>query len=208
MLTQIMRMQSHWAGLVCGSLLALSCQSGISPERAYGPAVPKEAPVHAVEVHQPKTLGVLDTTLKDHVDTPVGVSCRTCHGSGSQGAMLAKDAPKDFHKGFKVTHGQQSCNTCHDQDRSRLHLADGKKLDFDEVVKLCAQCHGVQYRDYKKGSHGGMNGHWDLRRGGRERNNCVDCHSPHQPAIEKVWPVHPPKDRFLDWSQKESTPHE
>lgn len=203
-----MKAPSRWARLLWIALLVTSCQGKIPAERAYGPAVAEDAPRHAVEIHQPKTLGALDTTLKDHADTPVGVSCRTCHGSAGQGAMLKPDAPKDFHRGLKVTHGEQSCNSCHDQDRSRLHLADGQKLEFDQVVKLCAQCHGVQYRDYQKGSHGGMTGHWDLRRGGRQRNSCVDCHSPHQPAYEKVWPAHPPKDRFLDWPQQESTPHE
>ncbi len=197
-----------WIRVLCAGLLSMSCQNTFSSERAFGPAIPKDAPRHTVEIHQPKTLGVLDTSLKDHADTPVGVSCRTCHGSGGQAELLKADAPKGFHKGLKVTHGQQSCNACHDKDRSRLHLADGAALEFDQVMTLCAQCHGVQYRDYQNGSHGGMTGHWDLQRGGRQRNNCVDCHSPHQPAVKPVWPAHPPRDRFLDWPQEEKPQHE
>ena len=180
----------------------LSCNRGMPPERAFGPAVPADQPLQAVEIHRPTTLGVVDTDLKDVHGTPIGVSCKTCHGSASQG--LTRGAPKDFHRGIKITHGQLSCTACHDQDRSRLHLADGQKLEFDQVVNLCAQCHGTQYRDYNRGAHGGMNGYWDLRRGGRDRNSCVDCHSPHRPAYEKMWPVHPPKDRFLDWKEKET----
>lgn len=190
------------------ALVTVSCQSTMPPERAYGPEIHKDAPLQPVEIHQPRTLGSLDTLLKDHADTPVGVSCRTCHGSAQKGGLLAEDAPKNFHQGLKVAHGQQSCNSCHDKDRSRLHLADGTSLEFDQVMKLCAQCHGPQYRDYQNGSHGGMTGHWDRRRGGRERNNCVDCHSPHQPAFSKVMPVHPPKDRFLSWPEEEAQPHE
>ena len=190
------------------SVVLASCNRGMHPQRAFGPAVPPEAPLQAVEIHQPNTLGVVDTQLKDPLGAPIGVSCKTCHGSQSQGAMLSKKVPKDFHRGLKVTHGNLSCTACHDQDRSRLHLADGSKLQFDQVINLCAQCHGAKVRDYSKGSHGGMNGHWDLRRGGRERNSCVDCHAPHHPAREKVWPVHPPKDRFLDWHLKESRTHE
>jgi formate-dependent nitrite reductase cytochrome c552 subunit len=66
-----------------------------------------------------------------------------------------------------------------------------------EAMRLCAQCHGPQYRDYKRGSHGGMTGHWDLSRGERTRNNCVDCHDPHAPAYPGTTPVLPPRDRYL-----------
>lgn len=180
----------------------------MQPERAYGPAVAIDAPRHSVEIHQPKTLGVLDTQLKDAGGTPIGVSCKTCHVANSRGVQLSQGAPKNFHRGLLIKHGTLSCNACHDKDRSRLHLADGAQLELDQVTQLCAQCHGVQNRDYSRGSHGGMNGYWDLRRGGRERNACVDCHSPHHPAYEKVWPVHPPKDRFLEWTKEEPRAHE
>ncbi|MFA5506658.1 MAG: hypothetical protein WC314_03415 [Vulcanimicrobiota bacterium] len=189
-------------------LLGASCRGTIVPERAYGPPVPADAPKQTVEIHQPKTLGSVDTFLKDHVDTPLGVSCRTCHGTAQKGALISQDAPADFHKNLQVMHGAQSCNACHDEDRSRLHLADGTLLDFDQVMTLCAQCHGPQYRDYQNGSHGGMEGYWDLRRGERKRNNCVDCHTAHQPAYPQVMPVHPPKDRFLTWPREEDPHHE
>ena len=41
-----------------------------------------------------------------------------------------------------------------------------------------------------------MNGHWDLTKGGRLRNNCVNCHDPHHPAYPLVQPVLPPRDRI------------
>ena len=202
----MMKIPSHPLGLVAASAMLISCNHSIRPERAYGPAVAAEAPLHSVEIHQPKTLGVLDTDLSDARGTPIGVSCKTCHGSASRGGLLTSSAPKDFHHPIQIKHGQLSCNACHDQDRSQLHLADGSQVAFDQTVQLCAQCHGTQFRDYRKGAHGGMNGYWDLRRGGRDRNMCVDCHGAHAPAYEKVWPVHPPKDRFLDW--KESRVHD
>lgn len=195
-------------GVVLAALMTISCSQGIVAERAFGPAVSVSASPHPVEIHQPKTLGALDTTLKDHADTPVGVSCTTCHGRAGKAELLLPDAPKNFHQGLKVVHGGLSCNSCHSKDRSRLHLADGTDLEFDQTMTLCAQCHGVQHRDYKNGSHGGMSGHWDLQRGGRQRNHCVDCHSPHQPAITPVWPVHPPKDRFLDWPKEGAPAHD
>jgi formate-dependent nitrite reductase cytochrome c552 subunit len=62
-------------------------------------------------------------------------------------------------------------------------------------MQLCAQCHGPQYRDYRHGAHGGMAGHWDLAKGGRVRNNCIDCHDPHSPKYPTVRPAGGPLDR-------------
>jgi len=64
------------------------------------------------------------------------------------------------------------------------------------VMTLCSQCHGPQRRDYNMGLHGGMNGYWDLTKGGRTRNTCINCHDPHAPAFPLVMPVLPPKDRI------------
>jgi hypothetical protein len=64
-------------------------------------------------------------------------------------------------------------------------------------MRLCAQCHGPQYRDYQNGAHGGMTGNWDLSKGGRVRNNCIDCHDPHAPRYPTVTPSRGPNDRFL-----------
>jgi hypothetical protein len=186
----------------------LGCSQAIPSERAYGPPAPSSSSPYPIEIHRPKTQGVLDTPLRDISNTSIGISCKTCHGSQAQGGLLNKEAPANFHSGLKIHHGSMSCASCHDHDRSRLHLADGEKLEFDQTAKLCAQCHGVQFRDYTRGSHGGMTGYWDLRRGPRERNTCTDCHAAHHPAFERVRPVHPPKDRFLDWKVKEPKNHE
>ncbi|MBI5610873.1 MAG: hypothetical protein HY902_18485 [Deltaproteobacteria bacterium] len=69
---------------------------------------------------------------------------------------------------------------------------------MSSVIELCSQCHGPQARDYQHGAHGGMTGYWDLRRGDRFRNVCVDCHNPHVPAYPQFAPVQRPRDRFLD----------
>ena len=65
-----------------------------------------------------------------------------------------------------------------------------------EALTLCSQCHGPQRRDYDHGAHGGMTGYWDRSRGGRQRNHCVDCHDPHQPAYVGGLPVPAARDRF------------
>ncbi len=99
---------------------------------------------------------------------------------------------------MRYAHGERTCLSCHNaRDYDTLRLADGSALAYRNVIKLCAQCHGPQYRDYRHGSHGGMNGYWDLSRGPRYRNNCVDCHDPHAPAYPRVRPAPPPRDRFF-----------
>jgi formate-dependent nitrite reductase cytochrome c552 subunit len=67
---------------------------------------------------------------------------------------------------------------------------------MDRAIELCAQCHGPQYRDYKAGAHGGMTGNWDLSRGPRVRNHCVDCHEAHAPRYPGTRPVLRPNDRI------------
>jgi nitrate reductase cytochrome c-type subunit len=62
---------------------------------------------------------------------------------------------------------------------------------------LCAQCHGPQARDFQHGAHGGMTGYWDLSKGPRRRNSCIDCHDPHAPKYPAVMPVFPPAESGL-----------
>jgi formate-dependent nitrite reductase cytochrome c552 subunit len=107
---------------------------------------------------------------------------------------------KEFHQAVtsQFAHGKISCLSCHDpNDYDRLRLADGQAVPYTEVMTLCGQCHGPQTRDYAHGAHGGMNGYWDLSRGPRTRNNCVDCHDPHAPQFPDMQPTFKPRDRFL-----------
>ena len=182
------------------SLLATLCACAVDfPDgRAFGPEVEEPAVRYPVDIHTPSTLGVVDTTRTDIHGAPIGVSCTTCHGPNPQTAWVAGEGdPATFHEGVSLEHGNLSCDSCHDADRTKLHLADGQTFELGDVRTLCAQCHGVQHRDYVRGSHGGMTGFWDLRRGPRSRNICVDCHAPHAPAYPTYLPVHPPKDRYL-----------
>jgi hypothetical protein len=189
------------AAVAIGVVTLIGCSKDIHPERRYGPPA-EENGKYQVEIHHPQSVGALDTDIHDINGLPVGVSCTTCHGDRKDGTFVDADIPENFHGGLKLEHGSINCNSCHAaDDRTRLHLADGTKLEFHDAMKLCAQCHGVQYRDYENGSHGGMAGYWDLKRGPRQRNSCLDCHSPHSPGYSKVTPVHPPKDRFLEWIQ-------
>ena len=176
----------------------IACSDGFTdPSREF--AEPVAGSDHPVRIHQPATLGVVDTPVRDINGTPVGVSCGTCHGPDAEGEIIASDEgnPEEVHSTVTLEHGELSCDSCHAEDRRYLHLADGTQLEMADAMQLCAQCHGPQYRDYQHASHGGMEGYWDLQRGPRDRNHCLDCHAQHSPAYEAVLPVFPPRDRGL-----------
>ncbi len=176
------------------SLVLLSSCHG----KPHTEAVAKpEGTAYPVEIHQPPMLGAVEvSTANGHAER---IICDTCH-SLRQDRPLPKAVSdfKEFHLGLEFQHGQLSCAACHVNGKSsRLHLATGEVLPMTEVMQLCAQCHGRQYENYQRGSHGGMNGHWDLKQGPQLRNHCVDCHHPHQPQIQPVMPAAPPRDRFF-----------
>lgn len=187
--------------LLCLLLLA-GCGDGFAdPERAFAPPV-AAASLHPVVVHPPRGAGVLDAGGVDAAGDPLGPRCATCH----EGVVRPDGNPERMHADLVFAHGDLSCDACHGADRLGLELADGTALDFGDALRLCAQCHGPQTRDYRRGSHGGMRGYWDLRRGPRERNHCLDCHGAHAPAFVGGAPVAAPVDRGLHPSHTEGAP--
>lgn len=152
---------------------------------------------HRVIVRKPDMMPMVDSGKLDRDGKPVMVRCNNCHDTQKTN-MKTEDASTlvDFHQHMSFRHNSLKCVSCHNpDDHETLRLADTTVVSFSNVIQLCGQCHGPQYRDFKDGTHGGMTGHWDLSRGGRQRNNCVDCHDPHHPAYPKVMPVFPPKTR-------------
>ena len=146
--------------------------------------------------------------MRDVHGNAVTVSCSICHATRQPNPDNRSAADLDeFHKSMQVTHGNIGCLACHNsEDYDALKLADGTRVEFTDVMTLCAQCHGPQMRDYEHGVHGGMSGYWDLSRGPREKNNCVDCHNPHTPAFPRMQPVFKPRDRFLDAAGHQPSP--
>lgn len=82
------------------------------------------------------------------------------------------------------------CLDCHDaQQRDKLHLADGRLIDFKDSYLLCGQCHGPELRDWWAGAHGKRTGSWS---GQKEYLLCAHCHNPHSPSIKPIPPMPPP----------------
>lgn len=155
-------------------------------------AAEEEARLFPVRIHEPPEL----TRIMVDEHGP-GIGCATCHSIPGIAPARESDAEVGGpHAGVVLAHGTNTCASCHDpEDRTALRLADGRRLPMTEAMTLCAQCHGPQYRDYERGSHGGMRGYWDRTRGPRERNHCIDCHDAHAPRYPRYAPMPPPRDR-------------
>ncbi len=153
-----------------------------------------------VTIRKPAGPPQVDTGVKDVHGQPITVSCNTCHANRK--ANFANKTAADlneFHAGLNMAHGSVSCLSCHNStDYDALKLADNTRVEYSEVMTLCAQCHGSQMKDFEHGVHGGMNGFWDRSRGPQTKNNCIDCHNPHAPQFPKMRPTFKPRDRFLE----------
>lgn len=193
---------------LCVSLAGCGGAAGADPgggeeERSASrePAMPAEAPrVHGVRIHQPDSLTSIATSETNARGETAGIPCASCHEMREEPYELPEsaDALSGPHEGLQFAHGDNACASCHHPERyDRLRLASGEAVPLTAAMRLCAQCHGTQKRDYDHGAHGGMRGYWDLSSGPRERNHCVDCHDPHTPAFPSYQPVFPPRDRFL-----------
>ena len=156
-------------------------------------------PKYAVEIRRPAGPPVIELQQPDPLGRVGRLSCSTCHSVRPPSPAVTSAADlKEFHQGLPLNHGSLTCYACHNPaDMDRLRRADGAEIEYRDVMTLCAQCHGAQARDYEQYLHGGMTGYWDLTRGARLRNNCIDCHDPHAPQFPRMQPTFKPRDRFV-----------
>lgn len=186
-------------GVTFIALASIACGQDAPRFDAPGSAPAKQEP-YPVEIVAPPGLGLVDVAHADARGQRSGIPCATCHEAGSTDALADREGhPQPMHAELLLEHGELGCSSCHDgESPGHLVLAGGERVPMANYMRLCAQCHGPQYRDYKHGSHGGMKGYWDLRRGPRTRNGCIACHAAHAPAYPQVIPAPQPKDRFLE----------
>lgn len=121
--------------------------------------------------------------------------CSECH------ADLVPDPERrelSMHDDIAFEHDAEHrwCLDCHDEkDRDQLRLANGTLVPFTESYRLCGQCHGTQYRDWRSGIHGKRTGYWN---GAKRYLLCVHCHNPHSPRFAPLEPLPPPvRPQFL-----------
>jgi hypothetical protein len=111
--------------------------------------------------------------------------CSGCHAtlekSGTRRELAFHDEQQSV---FSHDAEHRWCLDCHDlQNRDVLRLASGATVPFTESYRLCGQCHGDKYRDWRAGVHGKRIGRWD---GQKMYFLCVNCHNPHSPRFKGV----------------------
>jgi hypothetical protein len=122
--------------------------------------------------------------------TPGIFPCSDCHKEIKPNPTRRE--LKDEHTDIVLNHaqGQRWCLDCHDTaNRDKLRLASGERIPHEESYRLCGQCHGDKYRDWKAGVHGKRAGMWN---GEKQYLLCVHCHNPHDPAFKPLQPMPPP----------------
>lgn len=116
--------------------------------------------------------------------------CSNCHG-----LMPVNSERREltaFHTDIVLRHDEDNrwCLDCHDaENRDQLHLASGEPVPFEESYRLCGQCHGEKYRDWRAGVHGRRSGDWN---GHKTYLLCAHCHNPHAPRFQPIKPEAPP----------------
>ena len=172
--------------------------SGAVADQAYGPAdfpsifASDNAIAGLTEAGQEALFPVPAPPFND----PDIFPCLDCHAD-----LEPDDERREltmFHEDIVLRHDEEHrwCLDCHDRDdRDHLRLASGELVEFTESYRLCGQCHGTQYRDWRAGIHGLRTGYWD---GPKRYLLCVHCHDPHMPRFQPMAPLPPPiRPQFL-----------
>jgi hypothetical protein len=110
--------------------------------------------------------------------------CTSCHDHPGDKTRRELQYHDDIQGIFDHDAEHRWCLDCHDNaNRDVLHLSNGDAVPFTESYRLCGQCHGDKYRDWRAGVHGKRIGHWD---GEKVYALCVNCHNPHSPSFKGV----------------------
>ncbi len=167
----------------CGILLAmLPLLAAATP--AADPATPSASAAVPVDSM------VFETPPPPFSDPDI-FPCSQCHNEDMPANPERREL-EDMHTEIVLHHDQEHrwCLDCHDaENRDRLHLANGTLVRFEESYRLCGQCHGDKYRDWRAGVHGRRTGHWN---GDKQYLLCVHCHNSHEPAFKPMKPLPPP----------------
>jgi len=118
--------------------------------------------------------------------------CSNCHASME--VNRKKRELKDEHTKIHMHHAETMrwCLDCHDaKNRDKLRLYNGELINFTESYRLCGECHGNLFRDWRAGIHGKRTGYF-AGTGKRTYLLCAHCHDPHEPKFKKVIPEPPP----------------
>jgi hypothetical protein len=110
--------------------------------------------------------------------------CMECHRDQKERTRRELGFHDEQQSVFDHDSEHRWCLDCHDyENRDVLRLASGATIPFTESYRLCGQCHGDKFRDWRAGIHGKRVGSWD---GAKTYLLCVSCHNPHSPSFKGV----------------------
>ncbi len=116
--------------------------------------------------------------------------CSQCHDGTGDPERRELGFHTEIEEEFDHDAEHRWCLDCHNfADRDSLHLSSGELVPFTESYRLCGQCHGDKYRDWRAGVHGKRTGMWN---GAKTYLLCVHCHDPHSPRFKAMKPEPPP----------------
>ncbi len=118
--------------------------------------------------------------------------CMDCHKKDVPLNTTRRELEQHEEIQARLHHGPRErwCFDCHNPiDRDQLRLAGDVLVPFTESYRLCGQCHGDKYRDWKVGVHGKRTGMWN---GKKQYLLCPHCHDPHAPRFKPLKPEPPP----------------
>ena len=180
-------MRKALIGATCVAIPAaawlLASPGDASESRAAIPPAALQAPSQAKEPPSPLRVQVPPPPFSEGI-----FPCSDCHNEKDLPTNATRRTLVDAHDDIVLKHDQEHrwCLDCHDsRNRDQLHLASGDPVPFAESYRLCGQCHGEKYRDWRVGVHGRRVGQWN---GAKEYLLCVHCHNPHEPRFK---PLHP-----------------
>jgi hypothetical protein len=158
------------------ALVALAALAGSAPVPRGAP--PPRAPEVLVQAEPPPF-------------TPGIFPCSQCHSGDPDRTRRELAFHDDVQGKFDHDAEHRWCLDCHDAtDRDVLRSASGAPIPFTESYRLCGQCHGDKYRDWRVGVHGKRTGQWD---GKKTYLLCVNCHDPHSPRFKAMAPEPRPR---------------
>lgn len=195
----------RWGQVVVMGVVGLGLLLGAAAHAGDAPAIDQPDPLHAgspplpkpelglppdPEHTQPESAAKLYPVPRPPMSDSQYWPCSACHNDPTH-VNRERRVLKDDHTDVVLNHGENRwCFDCHDpENRDKLHLVDGTLIPFEESYRLCGQCHGPQYKDWKVGVHGKRTGMWN---GEKEYLLCVQCHNQHSPHFKPLRPEPPP----------------
>lgn len=196
------RRLAGWAGQLLGVLCVVACWVNVASAQETNAPIANQPDLPVVErpaAEQPLVGLATDTHLDkappretkglDLVKLGWTYNCMECHKLLK--ARWTYDRPMNEHKDIVLDHGNNRfCLNCHHPtNRNAFVDYDSSEIKQEDVVLLCAKCHGPTYRDWEAGVHGRQNGFWNKDMGESTKLRCIQCHDPHHPTFQSMKPL-------------------